>query len=159
MMDPPLLLPLPDLAATRALGRRLLGWLRPGDVVGLRGGLGAGKTELARAVIRAALGPDEEVPSPTFTLVQTYELEDATLWHYDLYRLEAPDDALELGIEEAFAGGIVLIEWPERLGGWLPAERLDVTLAPTGRGDERTAELAGRGTGWSARMRQFGGPT
>ena len=156
MDDAPLILALPDLDATRALGRRLLGLLRPGDVVGLSGDLGAGKTELARAVIQAALGPDEEAPSPTFTLAQTYELETATLWHYDLYRLAAPDDALELGIEEAFADGIVLIEWPERLGGWLPSERLDVTLTLTGRGEERTAVLIGRGDGWNARLKKFG---
>lgn len=151
-----LILPLPDLAATQALGRLLLELLRPGDVVALRGDLGAGKTELARAVIQAALGPEEEVPSPTFTLTQTYEIGTATLWHYDLYRLEAPEDALELGIEEAFACGIVLIEWPERLGNWLPAERLDLTLLTTGQGDERVARFGARGAGWEARLKAFG---
>ncbi|MEO5375594.1 MAG: tRNA (adenosine(37)-N6)-threonylcarbamoyltransferase complex ATPase subunit type 1 TsaE [Alphaproteobacteria bacterium] len=143
--------PLPDLAAVAALGRALGAVLRAGDVVALRGDLGVGKTELARAVVRAALGPDEEVPSPTFTLVQTYDMPGAvTLWHMDLYRLEKAGDALELGIEEAFAEGICLIEWPERLGGYLPARRLDVRLTMTGEGKgegaaARLAELAGCG--------------
>jgi len=125
-------IPLPDLEATAALGAELAERARPGDVIALWGDLGAGKSELARAFIRAVLGPDEEVPSPTFTLVQTYDFPEATVWHFDLYRLEHPEDALELDIEEAFASGICLIEWPERLGPYLPQKRLDVRLTLDG---------------------------
>ena len=120
--------------------------LEPGDVVALAGDLGAGKTTFARALIAAfaaeAGAVPPEVPSPTFTLVQTYEFPRATLWHFDLYRIERPEDALELGIEEALAGGIALIEWPERLGSLLPARRIEVRLAFTGKG--RGAANAGR---------------
>lgn len=150
--SPDITVDLPDLAAVAVVGRALARVLRGGDVVALRGDLGAGKTELARAVIRAVLGPAEEVPSPTFTLVQTYDMPDGTtLWHLDLYRLDSPGDALELGIEEAFADGICLIEWPERLGGYLPARRLDVTLARVGPGSGRRAVLEWRGD-WTPRL-------
>jgi len=105
-------------------------------VVALTGDLGAGKTSFARGLIaefaREAGQPVPEVPSPTFTLVQTYEFPRAALWHFDLYRIERPDDAFELGIEEALAEGIALIEWPERLGMLLPARRIDVRLAFAG---------------------------
>lgn len=121
---------LPDMAATRRLADRLALALAPGDVVALVGDLGAGKTELARAIIRAfTADPEAEVPSPTFTLVQTYDSLETTLWHFDLYRLEAPDDALELGIEEALEDGISLIEWPDRLGSWLPRRAVILRLA------------------------------
>lgn len=126
---------LPDMAATGRLAGRLALALAPGDIVALVGDLGAGKTELARAIIRALTGdPEAEVPSPTFTLVQTYDTLEATVWHFDLYRLETPDEALELGLEEAFEDGISLIEWPDRLGAWLPrrAAVLRMTLAPGG---------------------------
>jgi tRNA threonylcarbamoyladenosine biosynthesis protein TsaE len=119
-------------AETAALAAKLARALAPGDVLALRGDLGAGKTSFARGLIaalaRAAGDAPLEVPSPTFTLVQTYEFSDALLWHFDLYRIARPDDALELGIEEAFADGISLIEWPERLGALLPARRIEVRL-------------------------------
>ena len=121
-------LPLPDEAATERLGARLAARLRPRDVVALEGGLGAGKTTLARAILRAASGePALIVPSPTFTLVEVYDTPKGTFWHFDLYRLEAPEQVFELGWEEALADGIVLIEWPERLGRLLP-KHLGVTL-------------------------------
>lgn len=122
---------LPDEAATAAFAARIAAIARPGDVIALSGELGAGKTRFARAFIRARAGADkapEEVPSPTFTLVQTYELPSGTVWHFDLYRLRAAEEAWELGIEDAFHDGISLIEWPERLGGLLPARRLDIAL-------------------------------
>jgi tRNA threonylcarbamoyladenosine biosynthesis protein TsaE len=121
-------LALSDEAATAALAARLAPLAAVGDVLALRGALGSGKTTFARAFIAARAGRALEVPSPTFTLVQTYDLPDGAIWHFDLYRVEKPDDAIELGIDEAFATGICLIEWPERLGDLLPEERLDITL-------------------------------
>jgi tRNA threonylcarbamoyladenosine biosynthesis protein TsaE len=121
---------LPDEAATVRLGTRLAALARPGDVLLLTGTLGAGKSTLARAFIRALTSPGEEVPSPTFTLVQTYDGDRGELWHFDLYRLDRPDDAWELGIEDAFADGISLIEWPDRLGALVPRRRLDIRLEP-----------------------------
>ena len=119
---------LPDERATERLGATLAERLRVGDVVGLKGDLGAGKTTLARAIIRAAAGdPELIVPSPTFTLVEVYETPRGAFWHFDLYRLEAADQVYELGWEEALAEGIVLVEWPERLGKLLP-KHLSVTL-------------------------------
>ena len=134
---------LADPAATRALGAALAAVAGPGDVIALTGDLGAGKSELARGFIRAGLGPDEDVPSPTFTLVQTYAFPEFEVWHMDLYRLERPDDALELGIDEAFAEAVCLIEWPERLGPYLPADHLSVLLEVAGPG--RRATLVAEG--------------
>src|SRR3990167_6476950 len=94
--------------------------LHPRDVILLKGELGAGKSTFARALIQALCGAHKEVPSPTFTLVQTYEIPKFVLWHFDLYRLEHPEEIYELGLEEAYATGVCLIEWPERLGSFLP---------------------------------------
>ena len=143
-MTAPLVLDLADEDATCRLGARLAARARAGDVLALTGTLGTGKTTLARAFVQALMGPGEEVPSPTFTLVQTYEAPPATLWHFDLYRLERPEDVFELGLEEALGEGILLIEWPERLGGLLPARRLDVTLAERGPPGGRHATLTSR---------------
>jgi tRNA threonylcarbamoyladenosine biosynthesis protein TsaE len=118
---------LPDEAATAALAARIAALARPGDVIALKGELGAGKTSFARAFIRAR-GGLEAVPSPTFTLVQVYELGAGTIWHIDGYRLRDPEEAWELDIEDAFNEGISLIEWPERLGPLVPARRLEITL-------------------------------
>ena len=125
---------LADETATAELGATLAARLRPGDVVGLQGELGSGKTTLARAILRAAAGdPGLIVPSPTFTLVEVYETPRGTFWHFDLYRLETPEQVFELGWEEALAEGIVLIEWPQRLGDLLP-KHLGVTLEVDGDG-------------------------
>lgn len=133
---------LPDEAATERLGGALADRLRPRDVVALEGGLGVGKTTLARAILRAASGdPGLIVPSPTFTLVEVYDTPRGAFWHFDLYRLEAPEQVFELGWEEARADGIALVEWAERLGTLLPADRLTVTLAIEGQG--RRANLQG----------------
>jgi len=140
---------LPDAAATLALGRRLGEAIGPGDVVCLSGNLGAGKTTLARGAIEAWTGMQEEAPSPTYTLVQTYEGERGELWHVDLYRLKRPDDAWELGLEDAFAEAACLIEWPERLGGQLPPDRLDIELTP--RGEGRSAALRAHGA-WREKL-------
>ena len=143
---------LPDAAATQALGAALAQRLKAGDVVALLGDLGAGKTELARGLIRALFGADTEVPSPTFTLEQTYEDEAVplSLWHFDLYRLEDPEEAFELGIEDAFADAVSLIEWPERLGRYLPAHRLEIALSHADKG--RRATLSGGGD-WPERLK------
>jgi tRNA threonylcarbamoyladenosine biosynthesis protein TsaE len=121
-------MPLPNEQATETLGATLAARLKPGDVVGLKGDLGAGKTTLARAIIRAAAAdPELIVPSPTFTLVEVYDTPRGAFWHFDLYRLDNPEQVYELGWEEALAEGIVLLEWPERLGSLLP-QHLSVTL-------------------------------
>lgn len=112
---------LPTPEATDALAARLANVVHPGDTLLLSGALGAGKTHLARAVIRAYLGnPSEPVPSPTFTLVQTYDGPETSLWHADLYRLADPGEVEELGLDEAFETAICLIEWPDRLAPYWP---------------------------------------
>lgn len=128
-------------AATAALGARIAAVLAPGDAVALEGELGAGKSALARAVLKA-LGVDEEVPSPTFTLVQRYETARLTVAHFDLYRVEREEEIDELGLDEALAEGAALIEWPERAGARLPADALHVQLAITG-AESRLARLRG----------------
>lgn len=147
---------LPDLSATTALAERIAGIAKKGDVIGLKGGLGSGKTTFARAFIRARDGQAEEVPSPTFTLVQVYEVDAVDIWHFDLYRLGEAEEAFELGIEEAFVEGISLIEWPEHLGALLPSDRLEILFEmawePTP--EARTARLTGFGgwAGWPAAL-------
>lgn len=144
---------LPAEADTRALGCVLARHVRPGDVIALEGGLGAGKTTLARGFIQHLTGTEEEVVSPTFTLVQLYETGIAPIWHFDLYRLQKPMDALELGLEDALAEGILLIEWPERLGPLLPQRRLEVALS-LGLQNGRDAGLAGDPS-WQARLKEI----
>ncbi len=141
---------LPDDAATAALAGRVAPLARVGDVLALSGALGSGKTTFARAYIAARAGRALEVPSPTFTLVQTYELPGGPVWHFDLYRLEQADDAIELGLDEALAEAISLIEWPERLGDLLPADRLDIRLSFADTGG-RHARLEATG-GWRDRL-------
>ena len=134
---------------TRALGARLALLLRRGDVIALHGDLGAGKTTLARGLIQSLLGHEEEVPSPTYTLVQMYEGPDFPVWHFDLYRLENAEDVQELGWDET-QDGVALIEWPDRAGAHLPANRLDVFLEISG--DGRRARLEPGGEGWQERL-------
>ena len=143
---------LADETATRELAVRLAAVARAGDVFGLSGPLGAGKTTFARAFIaaRAVMAgvEPEDVPSPTFTLVQAYDfpcdpVETPTVHHIDLYRTENSDEAIELGLEDAFAPGISLVEWPERLGAHMPRNRIEVRLAPGATDGERVVELVG----------------
>jgi len=142
-MAAPITLSLPDEAATHALAARAARLARPGDAILLDGPLGAGKSAFARAFLRAAAGnPALEVPSPTFTLVQSYELPGGMAHHMDLYRLEGPDALPELGWEEA-REGIVLVEWPERLGPHAPRDALRISLAPGDAPDARNALLSG----------------
>ena len=127
---------LPDLHATARLAAAVAALARPGDAILLEGPLGAGKTAFARAFLRAAAGdPALEVPSPTFTLVQSYATRIGTVHHFDLWRLNGPDALAELGWDEA-RDDIVLVEWPDRLGDQRPSDALTIALrpAPTGRG-------------------------
>ena len=116
-----------DLAATDALGARIAASITVGDAVALQGDLGAGKTTLARAILRA-LGVTEAVPSPTFTLVQSYDTTRLTVRHFDLYRIVDGSELGELGIDEALDEGAALIEWPERAGTRLPGDALHIEL-------------------------------
>lgn len=134
-------LPLAGMAETEALGARIAAGLRPGDTIALEGDLGAGKTALARAILRA-LGVEDAVPSPTFTLVQCYETAKIAVRHYDLYRIERAAELDELGLDEALSEGAALIEWPERAENRLPADMLHVQLTITGE-TARLAHLSG----------------
>ncbi len=148
----PLTRRLVDPDATAALAADLAPHLRPGDVIALNGPLGAGKTTLARLLITALAGRPMEVPSPTFTLVQAYDVPAGTVWHFDLYRLGTPDEVLELDWDDAVADGIVLVEWPDRLGPLIPGHRLDIDLRFGDQsGDDRSALLTGHG-GWAQRL-------
>ncbi len=140
-------------AALLAFGARLAGILYPGDTIGLEGVLGSGKTVLARGVIRGLLGAPVVVTSPTYPLVQIYDAGEFEIWHCDLYRLDGPRDALELGIEEAFAAAVCLVEWPDRLGAILPTDSLSAALAPGDPG-ERYLTLSGTGD-WPARLERL----
>ncbi len=123
---------LPNPAATASLAARLARLARRGDAILLEGPLGAGKTTFARAFLRAATAdPALEVPSPSFTLVQTYETPLGPIHHYDLWRLDGPAALPELGFEEALAD-IVVVEWPDRLGRYRPASALTLRFAMTG---------------------------
>jgi tRNA threonylcarbamoyladenosine biosynthesis protein TsaE len=136
-----LTLDLPTEAETTALGARLAALARPGDVFLLEGLIGAGKSSLARAFIHARLGVREEVPSPTFTLVQVYEADGVEIWHADLYRLAHPDEVFELGLDAAFNTAICLVEWPDRLGRHAPTDALTIRLEALG--DGRRAVMTG----------------
>ena len=143
---------LDTLAATRELAGSLAELLRPGDLVTLEGDLGAGKSEMARAMIRCVAAADIEVPSPTFTLVQRYELASLVVTHMDLYRLRSPSELEELGWEEALAEGALLVEWPERAQGAFPIPALTLRIEPDpGRGVEaRRIEIEHVDDRWSA---------
>lgn len=120
---------LPDAAATVQLGEALGARLGPGQIVFLIGDLGAGKTTLARGIITAWCGAVQETPSPTYTLAQSYEGLNGVLTHMDLYRLRHPEEVFELGLEDAMQEGVVLIEWPERLGVFAPKRRVEISLS------------------------------
>jgi len=152
-------LELASAAETAALAARVARLAEAGDVIALHGDLGSGKTTFARGFIRALGLADAEVPSPTFTLVEVYEVsaDQPAVWHFDLYRLAKPEDAYELGFEEALAGGILLIEWPERLGGLLPREHLDVSLSAGSAPGRRVARIVG-GPRWTRRLRKLSRP-
>ena len=141
---------LSDAEATTRLGQVIAPLLAAGDSVLLYGPLGMGKSTLARGLIRALTSPDEDVPSPTFTLVQTYETPGLTVSHFDLYRLDRPEEAFELGLDEALDVGAAVIEWPERLGHHVPPDRLDIALSVGEDGATRHARLTPHGA-WEDR--------
>ncbi len=148
-------LSLPGADATARLGAAIAPRLEPGETVLLYGPLGMGKSTLARGLIRTLTRPDEDVPSPTFTLVQFYE-SDPPVAHFDLYRLTRPEEAAEIGLDEALDDGCAIIEWPERLGDdpvrWLGPDILTVTLAEQGEG--RVATLSGAGA-WETKLKDL----
>lgn len=120
------------------LAKPLCEALRPGNILAFWGDLGVGKTTFVRVLIQALVGKTIEVPSPTFTLVQTYDCPQGDVWHCDLYRIKDPEEMYELGLEDAFHHAICLIEWPERLNHLLPPRRIDITLKIV---DETTREI------------------
>ena len=143
---------LSNLSATEKLANSLAPLLQKSDVITLYGELGAGKTSFARALIKK-LGYKGEVPSPTFTLVQTYNIKSINVWHFDLYRILDPDELIELDIEEAMKQSVLLIEWPQRMGNRLPNNRLDIKLNYTENEISRMAIITGHGH-WSSRLKQ-----
>lgn len=155
-------IPIENEAETRAFAKSLGAVLVPGDCLLLQGDLGAGKSALARALIRSlpctdgAIG-DEDIPSPTFTVVQTYERAVAEIWHFDLYRLSAPEELYEIGAEEAFARHISLIEWPDRLGHLKPEQFLEISISFGNDDEQRLFSLTGTSS-WSERLVKLGTP-
>lgn len=147
-----------DEAATALLAGRVAHRAVAGDVLALSGDLGSGKTVFARAFINARSATARDVPSPTYTLVQEYEFpgdgENIPVYHFDLYRIESAEETMELGMDEAFAAGISLIEWPERMQGRLPDNRLEITLTEGGGAGVRNAGLLGLGS-WQPRLEEI----
>ena len=144
---------LPDEATTQRLGAAVAAELQVGDTICLIGPLGAGKSTLARALIRALTAPDEEVPSPTFTLVQVYDGK-FPIAHFDLYRLTSPEEARELGLDEALDEGAAVVEWPQRLEHRLPPDRLDIEFTFDDTGEGRRVRLTPHGA-WEGRGIEF----
>jgi tRNA threonylcarbamoyladenosine biosynthesis protein TsaE len=151
MHEMTMILECPDETSLRDVGARVAELLQMGDVIALHGDLGAGKTSFCRGLIGAYSGV-EDVPSPTYTIVQMYENGPLPVWHFDLYRLKSPEEVLELGWDET-QDGIALIEWPDRAGSYLPDWRLDVTIDFLGEG--RRVTLVPRGEGWQTRLHGF----
>jgi len=149
---------LTSAAETSRFARTLAPALGPGDTILLQGGLGAGKTHFARALIQARLdaaGLAEDVPSPTFTLVQTYDDGKAELWHSDLYRLSTPDEVVELGLEDAFSSAICLVEWPDRLGDLTPGGALVLSFEMTETPGMRIVTATAADPRWAALLDRF----
>jgi len=145
--------PLPNEAETARIAQKLSKLVQKGDVVALHGDLGAGKTTFSKALIRYLVGlPNLEVPSPTFTLVQTYESSRFPIWHFDMYRLDDPSEIDELGFEETI-DGLAIIEWPEKMGETLPTYRIDIKISFEN--NKRTMTLTPQGKSWSDRLDVF----
>ena len=138
--------------ATEAVARHLARHCAPGDVFLLQGDVGAGKTHFARAFIRSLLSVPEDIPSPTFTIVQTYDTEKGEVWHCDLYRVGV-SEIDELGLDEAFETAVTLIEWPDRLGPLLPQNALVLTFRPGSTDTSRDCDMSWSDPKWDAAMR------
>ena len=132
-----------------SLARRVASHLGPGDILLLQGNVGAGKSTFARALIKAILLEDEDVPSPTFTLVQIYETEKGPLWHCDLYRVNSADELEELGLSDAFATAICVIEWPEILGDLVEKQALTLAFSSNSDGTARSVHASGDPEKWA----------
>ncbi|MDF3349907.1 tRNA (adenosine(37)-N6)-threonylcarbamoyltransferase complex ATPase subunit type 1 TsaE [Sulfitobacter sp. KE34] len=145
-----LLLSGPDDTAERA--RQLARRLSPGDVILLSGDVGVGKTHFARALITELLDHHEDIPSPTFTLVQTYDTASSAIWHADLYRLTSTHEIEELGLIDAFHDAICLVEWPDRLGPLAPADALEISLSPGTEEDSRRLTAEWSGGDWAEKL-------
>lgn len=148
MTDRQIALTLTSPNETASLAQRLSARLGAGDVLLLSGGIGAGKTHFARALIHALQDVPEDVPSPTFTLVQVYDTRGGELWHADLYRLTGPDEVVELGLTEAFETAICLIEWPDRLAELAPEDALSLDLTAGAEEETRALILSWRAPRW-----------
>lgn len=141
---------LPTPEDTRALAHCIGQVLKPGDVLLLRGQIGAGKTHFARSLIQSLQDTPEDVPSPTFTLVQVYDTRAGELWHADLYRLTGPDESVELGLTEAFETSICLIEWPDRLQDLVPKTALDLSFENGASDDARLLSVSWSDPRWTS---------
>lgn len=150
MNTSPLILDWPNADATALFAVKLGQGLRAGDVVLLSGPVGAGKTHFARALIQSLLDVPEDVPSPTFTLVQTYDTQKGALWHADLYRIGTDTEIDELGLVEAFEDAICLVEWPDRLASLQPIGALSIDIAQNGEG--RSTHLSWTDEKWASRL-------
>jgi len=138
---------------TARLAMRLGACLEAGDTLLLEGGIGAGKSHFARALILSRLAEPEDVPSPTFTLVQTYDLPECELWHADLYRLADPDQIIELGLMDAFQSAICLIEWPDRMDDLTPPDALTLRLEDPHKTETREINLCWSDPKWTTRVK------
>lgn len=140
-----------SLEETRALASKIASLCRLGDVLTLCGDLGAGKSEFARAFIQSLVGQETVVPSPTFTIMEAYQAPDFVISHFDLYRLEGPEELQEIGFEEALSQGVCLIEWPERLEGYPLTQELAIHITANPENEERTVSLQGDDS-WMSRL-------
>ena len=143
-------------ADTLSFAESLAPYLEPGDTILLDGPVGAGKSFLSRALIRSVLGHQEDVPSPTFTLVQTYETDKGEIWHCDLYRITNIGEIDERGLFEAFETAICLVEWPDRLADEAPSDAITIALTMDEKaGEERRVFLSGLTAKWHKRLNEF----
>lgn len=145
-------LPLKSPGETNRIAQLIGSILQKGDVVLLEGEIGAGKTHFARALIQSLQDTPEDVPSPTFTLIQTYDTQKGLIWHTDLYRLSAPEELNELGLIDAFETDICLVEWPDRLGNAHPRSALWLKFAVTDDMHSRDLEITSSDKDWNQRL-------
>lgn len=155
MSDPTITLHLASPDETAEVAEELAQQLRPGDVILLSGPVGAGKSHFSRHLIKSILVEPEDIPSPTFTLVQTYETHNGELWHSDLYRIGSTTEIEELGLAEAFEGAICIVEWPDRLGPLTPRNALAIELSEGANEDSRELTARWDDEKWTARTNSW----